>query len=91
MKTLEELLDEHTAPARFYDRLEDGAARCWACAHRCLIKPGRRGICGVRFNRAGELRAPWGYVAAVQVDPVEKKPFNHLLPGSNALTFGTPG
>ncbi len=91
MKTLEELLDEHTAPARFYDRLEDGAARCWACAHRCLIKPGRRGICGVRFNRAGELRAPWGYVAAVQVDPVEKKPFNHLLPGSNALTFGMLG
>ena len=91
MKTLEELLDEHTAPARFYDRLEDGAARCWACAHRCLIKPGRRGICGVRFNREGELRAPWGYVAAVQVDPVEKKPFNHLLPGSNALTFGMLG
>ncbi len=91
MKTLEQLLDEHTAPGRFVDRLEDGAVRCWACAHRCLIKPGRRGICGVRFNRDGELRVPWGYVAGAQVDPVEKKPFNHLLPGSNALTFGMLG
>lgn len=91
MKTLEELLDEHTAPARFYEKLDEGAVRCWACAHRCLIKPGRRGICGVRFNREGELRAPWGYVATAQVDPIEKKPFNHVLPGSNAFTFGMLG
>lgn len=91
MKLFEELLDEHSAPARFCERLEEGAVRCLACAHRCLVKPGRRGICGVRFNRDGELRAPWGYVAAAQVDPVEKKPFNHLLPGSNALTFGMFG
>ena len=70
MKTLEQLLDEHTAPGRFVDRLEDGAVRCWACAHRCLIKPGRRGICGVRFNRDGELRVPWGYVAGAQVVPL---------------------
>jgi len=45
----------------------------------------------VRFNQAGELRVPWGYVAALQADPVEKKPFAHVLPGSIALTFGMLG
>ena len=45
----------------------------------------------MRFNQDGELRVPWGYVAALQVDPIEKKPFSHLLPGSDALTFGMLG
>ncbi len=45
----------------------------------------------MRFNQDGELRVPWGYVAAAQVDPIEKKPFSHLLPGSDALTFGMLG
>jgi len=69
----------------------NGAVRCVACAHRCLIRPGRRGICQVRFNQAGELRVPWGYVAALQADPIEKKPFAHFLPGATALTFGMLG
>ena len=43
------------------------------------------------FNENGELRVPWGYVAALQSDPIEKKPFFHVLPGSNALTFGMLG
>src|SRR5690606_28310908 len=49
------------------------------------------GICQVRFNQAGELRVPWGYVAALQADPIEKKPFFHVLPGADALTFGMLG
>ena len=65
--------------------------RCVACGHRCLIRNGRRGICGVRFNQGGTLRVPHGYVAALQCDPVEKKPFFHVLPGSDALTFGMLG
>ncbi len=69
----------------------EGALRCVACAHRCLIKPGRRGVCQVRFNQGGELRVPWGYVAACQIDPIEKKPFSHFFPGSDALTFGMLG
>lgn len=80
-----------TQPGELYEKLENGALRCYACGHRCLIKPGRRGICQVRYNQAGELRVPWGYVAALQVDPIEKKPFAHLLPGSDALTFGMLG
>lgn len=91
MITLQERMDELTAAGELYEQLEDGALRCHACAHHCLIKPGRRGICKVRFNRAGELRVPWGYVAALQADPIEKKPFAHLLPGSDALTFGMLG
>lgn len=91
MSTLVEYLDSLTVPGELFERLEDGSVRCFACAHRCLIKPGRRGICQVRFNGEGGLRVPWGYVAALQVDPVEKKPFSHLLPGSDALTFGMLG
>lgn len=73
------------------ETLAEDVVRCAACAHRCTIKPGRRGICGVRFNRDGVLMVPQGYVAGVQIDPVEKKPFNHFLPGSEVLTFGMLG
>ena len=65
--------------------------RCVACGHRCLIPPGARGICQVRRNLNGVLRVPRGYVGALQVDPVEKKPFFHLLPGATALSFGMLG
>lgn len=70
---------------------EGEAIRCVACGHRCLIGEGKRGICKVRFVRHGELRVPWGYIAGLQSDPVEKKPFFHVLPGSDALTFGMMG
>jgi pyruvate formate lyase activating enzyme len=70
---------------------EGNSIRCVACGHRCLIGEDKRGICKVRFVRHGELRVPWGYVAALQSDPVEKKPFFHVLPGSDALTFGMLG
>jgi pyruvate formate lyase activating enzyme len=86
-----ELLDVLTQPAELVETLEQGNLRCLACAHRCLLKPGRRGICGVRFNANGVLMAPKGYVAGVQIDPLEKKPFNHFLPGSEVLTFGMLG
>jgi pyruvate formate lyase activating enzyme len=91
MTTVSEKLDQMTRAGELYEKLKGGSLRCYACAHRCLIKPGRRGICQVRFNQDGELRVPWGYVAALQVDPIEKKPFSHLLPGSDALTFGMLG
>ena len=89
--TLAERLDELTHPGALFDSEQDGVLRCHACAHRCRLKPGQRGVCQVRFNRAGELHVPWGYVAAAQTDPIEKKPFAHFLPGSDALTFGMLG
>lgn len=73
------------------ETLSDGTLRCEACAHRCLLRPGKRGICQVRFNQDGKLRVPFGYVAALQCDPTEKKPFYHFLPGSETLTFGMLG
>ena len=91
MSTLGEVLDAHTVEGELYRRLEDGALECFACGHRCLIRPGKRGICRVRFNQEGTLRVPWGYVGALQCDPVEKKPFFHVLPGADALTFGMLG
>lgn len=69
----------------------EGAMRCFACGHRCLIRPGKEGVCRVRFNVAGTLKVPFGYVAALACDPIEKKPFYHVLPGSDILTFGMLG
>jgi pyruvate formate lyase activating enzyme len=88
---LAQLLARHTREGQLYERLENGRVRCFACGHRCLIPPGRDGICRVRFNDAGTLRVPFGYVAALQLDPVEKKPFFHALPGATALSFGMLG
>ena len=88
---LGDVLDNLTRPATLYERLPDQAVRCHACAHRCLIREGKRGICQVRFNREGVLLAPYGYAAGIHADPIEKKPFFHVLPGSDALTFGMLG
>jgi pyruvate formate lyase activating enzyme len=72
-------------------RGRDKQLRCVACGHRCQIRPGRSGVCRVRFNVDGELLAPAGYVAGVQIDPVEKKPFFHAFPARDALSFGMLG
>lgn len=85
------ILDAQTAAGALYESLTEGKLRCVACGHRCVIFPGHRGICQVRFNDGGTLRVPWGYVAALQCDPTEKKPFYHVLPGSKTLTFGMLG
>jgi len=91
MKTIAEKLDALTQKGHLYSTEANDAVRCHACAHRCLIKPGKRGICQMRFNQDSQLYAPWGYVAAANIDPIEKKPFMHFLPGSDALTFGMLG
>jgi pyruvate formate lyase activating enzyme len=85
------ILDELTRKGSLCETLPNQVVRCYACAHRCLIRPGKRGICQVRFNQDGELKIPWGYVAGLQTDPIEKKPFFHIMPGSDALTFGMLG
>lgn len=92
MPNLESVLMELTSRGELFEPLEEeGTLRCLACAHRCKIRAGKHGICQVRFNEGGELRVPSGYVAALQADPIEKKPFAHFLPGSTALTFGMLG
>jgi len=91
--SLAAILDEMTVEGapELTEHLGDDALRCFACGHRCLIKEGKRGICKVRFNEGGQLRVPVNYVAALQCDPTEKKPFFHALPGSDTLTFGMLG
>jgi pyruvate formate lyase activating enzyme len=89
-EALAEALDRQTTVGSLC-RVEGERIRCVACGHRCLLAHGRRGICRVRFNQEGQLRVPFGYVAGVQSDPVEKKPFFHVYPGSDALTFGMMG
>ncbi|HWP91033.1 MAG TPA: AmmeMemoRadiSam system radical SAM enzyme [Thermodesulfobacteriota bacterium] len=89
--SLAEILDEHSQEGELYQRLEDNKVLCYACGHRCLIRDGLRGICKVRYNKNGKLFVPKGYVAALQCDPTEKKPFFHVLPGSSTLTFGMLG
>jgi len=90
VKTLQNVLDEHTDAAELFN-LENGRIRCIACAHRCLLKEGQRGICKVRYVNNEKLRIPWGYVGALQLDPIEKKPFFHALPGTTAFSFGMLG
>ena len=90
---LKELLADNTMPAAPALTIikENQRVRCLACGHRCLIGPGKSGICRVRFNDNGQLLAPSGYVAGLNVDPIEKKPFYHAFPGSDALSFGMLG
>lgn len=83
-------LDERTRVGVLWHR-EGEKVRCVACAHRCLLRAGQRGACKVRFHGEDGLQVPYGYVAGLAVDPVEKKPFYHFLPGSDALTFGMLG
>ena len=89
--TLAEQIDRLAVPGTLYARLDKDAVRCLACAHRCLIHDGRRGICQVRFTAGGTLYVPHGYVAGLHSDPIEKKPFFHVYPGTKALTFGMLG
>lgn len=93
MQSLKDMLQAYSAPAAeaLIERKEEGAVQCFACGHRCVVKPGRDGVCRVRFNEEGTLKVPFGYVAGIACDPIEKKPYFHVLPGSDALTFGMLG
>ncbi len=78
--------------AMFYKKLPDGSVRCELCPRRCIIPEGERGYCQVRFNKGGVLYTmTYGNPAAVHIDPIEKKPFFHFLPGSKALSIATAG
>lgn len=78
--------------ARFYRKLEDDKVRCLLCPHRCLIRPGKRGLCGVRGNRGGVLYSlVYQKAISSHVDPIEKKPFFHFLPGSASFSVATVG
>lgn len=78
--------------ACLYEAIDKDAVRCNLCNHRCIIKNGRRGICNVRENRNGVLESlVYGKLIAQHVDPIEKKPLFHLLPGSLSYSIATVG
>ena len=78
--------------ALFYETLEQKSVRCHLCPHRCRIRPGRRGACGVRVNRDGRLfTLVYGKAVAANVDPIEKKPLFHFYPGSLSFSIATVG
>ena len=91
METLADQLAELTQESPLFETLDSRRLRCLACGHRCPIAAGFAGVCKVRFNRDGKLLAPHGYVNTLQCDPIEKKPFFHVRPGSLALSFGMLG
>jgi len=75
-----------------YDRLDTGEVKCRLCRHTCLIKNRQRGICAVRENRDGTLYSlVYGKVISRNVDPIEKKPLFHFLPGSTSFSIATVG
>src|SRR5512140_1922983 len=89
--SLQAFVTEHSVRGDLYEALPEDAVRCVACGHRCYLPDGKIGICKVRFNRDGVMYVPRGYVASLQCDPVEKKPFFHAYPGALAVSFGMLG
>jgi len=78
--------------AILYQKLEGNKVRCHLCAHRCLISPGKRGICFVRENQNGTLYSlVYGLAIAANIDPIEKKPLFHFLPGTSSFSIATAG
>jgi pyruvate formate lyase activating enzyme len=78
--------------ARHFEALEGGRVRCTLCPRGCRLREGQAGFCFVRENRGGRLVTnAWGRSAGFALDPIEKKPLAHYLPGSTVLSFGTAG
>lgn len=91
MSTLREVVFERVREGELYEKLDRNRVRCFACGHCCPIPEGQPGVCKVRYNKGGVLYVPWGYVAGVQCDPIEKKPFFHAFPGALTYSFGMLG
>ncbi len=78
--------------AQLWQKSTGSDVKCLLCQHKCTIANGKRGLCGVRINEKGTLQTLVGNkVAAVNLDPVEKKPLYHFKPGTKTFSFGTAG
>jgi pyruvate formate lyase activating enzyme len=83
---------EHLHEARWWDTAPDGRAHCYLCPRHCHIGDGQAGFCFIRVNQGGRLYSlGYGAPAALQIDPIEKKPLNHFLPGTRIFSMGTAG
>jgi pyruvate formate lyase activating enzyme len=86
-----DLLKKYLTEGIYYQQLPDNRTQCFSCANKCTIKAEQTGICKVRYNLGGTLFVPFNYVSALNKDPIEKKPFFHVKPGSKTLSFGMLG
>ena len=81
-----------TVPGRFWHKLEDGRVQCDLCPRFCKLHEGQRGLCFVRACADGGIvLTTYGRSSGYCIDPIEKKPLNHFLPGTPVLSFGTAG
>ncbi|MBK1643123.1 AmmeMemoRadiSam system radical SAM enzyme [Thiocapsa imhoffii] len=79
-------------PTRYWHRLKDGRVQCDLCPRHCQLKPGQRGLCFVRAgHEEGVVLTTYGRSSGFCIDPIEKKPLHHVLPGTPVLSFGTAG
>ncbi|MCG8511762.1 MAG: AmmeMemoRadiSam system radical SAM enzyme, partial [Rhodospirillales bacterium] len=79
-------------PGRYWQGLDDGRVECQVCPRLCKLRDGQRGLCFVRACRDGEIvLTTYGRSSGFCIDPIEKKPLNHFLPGTPILSFGTAG
>ena len=77
---------------KYWHRLQDGRVQCDLCPQACILHKGQRGLCFVRANQNDDIvLTTWGRSSGFAVDPIEKKPLNHFLPGTPVLSFGTAG
>lgn len=81
-----------TVPARYWHHLDDGRIQCDVCPRFCKLNDGQRGLCFVRAREGDQMvLTTWGRSSGFCIDPIEKKPLNHFLPGTPILSFGTAG
>lgn len=81
-----------TVPTKYWHTLDDGRVQCDVCPRLCKLREGQRGLCFVRANQQGKVvLTTWGRSSGFVIDPIEKKPLNHFLPGTPVLSFGTAG
>lgn len=81
-----------TWPTRHWQTVDDGRVRCDVCPRHCVLREGQRGLCFVRRNDGGRVvSTTYGRSSGYCIDPIEKKPLNHFLPGTPVLSFGTAG
>ncbi len=86
------MADVNTVPGRFWHVLEDGRIQCDLCPRYCRLRDGQRGLCFVRAREGEQIvSTTYGRSSGFCVDPIEKKPLNHFLPGTSVLSFGTAG
>jgi pyruvate formate lyase activating enzyme len=85
-------VDRFTVPTEYWHRLEDGRIQCDLCPRACKLRDGQRGVCFVRAREDDQVvLTTYGRSSGFCVDPIEKKPLNHFLPGSSVFSFGTAG